>query len=400
MQAFRSVSAVPCAFERSLTFERFPNAPFFAPIFSGREAPAADALSSSNAAFFSEFESFFVEAVRRQTAPTAEVLFDACGFATLDDFARRFDRCDGVSSVPLLFADKRDVRFLLIAPTPTFRLLFDAALGFDVAAICANEALWRDFNVDAATPLTSFEQEAFEQEAARFATFSPLASDASFPSEVGRSVSFPPTPSRAALALDDVLFYWERRFIRLSNRLFPWTLVFSARSLAPLTDALLARRSSEPTLAPSYSPQNASTTQSPYLNAVPRSPSTPVFPQPSRTFDSPQASQAFNSSPAEQTTPNARLPRQPEPQRVAQPLNFLESATPTSFELAIVVERGEMSAESWRRLQPGDVLTTDVPANALFLGLVDDAPRFLCRPGLFRGAAAVQIKSRADDVRE
>ncbi|MBQ2850927.1 MAG: FliM/FliN family flagellar motor switch protein [Thermoguttaceae bacterium] len=357
---------------------RFPNASRFAPIFTGRQAPPAtpNASTSPTEAFFSEFESSFAEAARRRLAPTAEVLFDRFGFATLDDFARRFESSNDVPSENLLFADERGARYLLIAPTTTFRLLFDAALGFDVSALCANDALWNDFNADAQTRLTSFEKEAFAQEAECFAAFSPVALLSSPPT----AVSLRPTSVRAALDLDDALFYWERRFVRLSDRLFPWTLVFSTRFLASTVADASVRESSEPSTKRSAL---TSTPPSDFLQAPP--------------FDN-----RTTLKPTARFFPSVAPRRSAEPSISPQTISSESPETPSvpAFELAVVVERGEMSAESWRRLKPGDILTTDVPANALFLGLVDDAPRFLCRPGLFRGAAAVQIKTRADDARE
>lgn len=336
--------ALPCEFDRSPFPVRFSNAAQFAPIFAGRQAP--DAAPSPDAPFFAEFASAFVEAARRLTAPTADVLFDGFGFASLDDVERRFGGSNDVSSENLLLGDQSGARYLFVAPSSTFRLLFDAALGFDVEALCANEAFWNDFNADLQAPLTSFEEEALAQEAASFAALSPTALLASSPTVV----AFRPTPNRVALELDDVLFYWERRVLRLGGRYFPWTFVFPTRLLAPLTDAALSRESTP-------------AERSPFSSRRPVPPSQPTEP--------------FSSDAS----------------------TFSASTLPTSptFELAVVVERGEMPAESWRRLKPGDVLTTNVPANALFLGLVNDAPRFLCRPGLFRGAAAVQIQTRADD---
>ncbi|MBQ7814325.1 MAG: FliM/FliN family flagellar motor switch protein, partial [Thermoguttaceae bacterium] len=167
------------------------------------------------------------------------------------------------------------------------------------------------------------------------------------------------TSRRAAFALDAPLLYWERRSIRLAERVFPWTVVFSTRFLASLVDATSFCEPARPT----------NSTRSVYFNAS-------CSPPPS-TF-------ASSSFPCDESR---RSPSS-------------DDAPKTVFDLAIVVEQGQMSAESWRRLKPGDLLTTNVPANALFLGLLDGAPRFLCRPGLFRGAAAVQIKGEAGDDRE
>lgn len=378
----------------------FPNASRFAPIFAGLEAPPDDA-SNPDAAFFSAFASNLVDSARRLTAPSADVLFDRCGFSTPDVLARSLADVSPIPSQALLFADVRDARFLVAAPISTFRLLFDAALGFDVAALCANEAFYADFNADARQPLTPFEEEAFAPEFARFASLSPLATeqasvlatsrtteqasapfspDSIPPLDAWRPVSSLLPTSRAAFALDAPLLYWERRSIRLAERFFPWTVVFSTRFLASLTRESLVREPSRPTSAPP-SPRSLYPSRSARPSYSTHSP-LPSQPSPF-TYFSDASYPAYSSSSSD------------------LPCSAADGdASKTSFDLSIVVEQGQMSAESWRRLQPGDVLTTNVPANALFLGLVDGVPRFLCRPGLYRGAAAVQIKGEAGDDRE
>ena len=78
MQFPRSSSELPSDdVAHTTTRARFPNAVQFAPIFAGRQAP--NASPPLDAPFFAEFESSFVEAARRLTAPTAEVLFDGSG---------------------------------------------------------------------------------------------------------------------------------------------------------------------------------------------------------------------------------------------------------------------------------------------------------------------------------
>lgn len=344
---------------------RFPNASRFAPIFAGLETPPAE-TTNPGAAFFSAFAPSLADSARRLTTPTADVFFERCGFATPEDLARSLADAAPLPSQALLFADARDARFLVAAPPSTLRLLFDAALGFDVAALCANEAFYVDFNADARQPLTPFEEEAFAPEFPRFASLSPLATafvsrDATSSVEVWRPVSSLLPPRRAAFALDAPLLYWERRSIRLAERVFPWTVVFSTRFLASLIDAT----------AFCETPRTANSTRFSYFNASCPPSSRSTFPSPSSLDDESRFSPPAPDGPSK-----------------------------TDFDLAIVVEQGQMSAESWRRLKPGDVLTTNVPANALFLGLLDGKPRFLCRPGLFRGAAAVQIKGEAGDDRE
>lgn len=359
---FRSIplvnaDAVPDALATNV---RFPNASRFAPIFAGLETPPAE-TTNPDAAFFSAFAPRLADSARRLTTPAADVFFERCGFSTPEEFARSLADAAPLPSQALLFADARDARFLVAVPPSTLRLFFDAALGFDVAALCANEALYGDFNADARQSLTPFEEEAFAPEFPRFASLSPLATaDASSSVDAWRPVSSLLTPRRAAFALDAPLLYWERRSIRLAERVFPWTVVFSTRFLASLVDSTPLRESARP----------ASSTRSAYVNA--------------------SCSTAPRSTFVPSTFPCDESRRSPSSDEASKP----------AFDLAIVVEQGKMSAESWRRLKPGDLLTTNVPANALFLGLLDGEPRFLCRPGLFRGAAAVQIKGEAGDDRE
>lgn len=368
---------------------RFPNASRFAPIFAGRETPPGE-TANPDAAFFSAFAPCLAESARRLTSPSADVRFDRCGFATPDALALSLDSASSAPSQALLFADDRDARFLFAAPSSTLRLLFDAALGFDVAQLCANQALYDDFNADAIQPLTSFEEEAFAAEFPRLASLAPVAlsAPAATPTVDGwRPVSSLLSPRRAALAFDAPLLYWERRSIRLAERVFPWTVVFSTRFLASLIDS---PRLSESTRN-SDSPRSPHSPRSPY-------PSPSSFPSSSPRFaDSPRPTQ-----PVPFPSPCAPLDAPPfAPVRAPSPSSSSSSAdSQTTFDLSIVVEQGQMSAESWRNLKPGDVLTTNVPANALFLGLLDGVPRFLCRPGLFRGAAAIQIKGEAGDDRE
>ncbi len=251
---FRSIPHVnaddaPDAFAPNV---RFPNASRFAPIFAGFETPPAE-TPNPDAAFFSAFAPRLAESARRLTTPAADVFFERCGFATPDELPGSLADATPFPSQALLFAAARDARFLVAAPTSTLRLLFDAALGFDVAALCANKAFYGDFNADARQPLTPFEEEAFAPEFPRFASLSPLATaapDAFSTDDAWRPVSSLLPPSRAAFALDAPLLYWERRSIRLAELVFPWTVVFSTRFLASLIDPAPCRDAARPTTSP------------------------------------------------------------------------------------------------------------------------------------------------------
>lgn len=61
-------------------------------------------------------------------------------------------------------------------------------------------------------------------------------------------------------------------------------------------------------------------------------------------------------------------------------------------EFAVEIAKGAIDAQRWKSLKPGDVLTTEVPADALFTALFDGKPTFKARPGVFRGVTSVQLK--------
>ncbi len=66
-------------------------------------------------------------------------------------------------------------------------------------------------------------------------------------------------------------------------------------------------------------------------------------------------------------------------------------------EVEVEIARGVVDARRWENLKPGDVLMTDVPADALFTVLLDGKPTFRARPGVFRGVTSVQLKERIDE---
>ena len=61
-------------------------------------------------------------------------------------------------------------------------------------------------------------------------------------------------------------------------------------------------------------------------------------------------------------------------------------------EVCIRIAEGRASEDVLRNLKPGDVLTTDAPADKLFEAIVDGKVAFLVKAGLFQGTPAVQVK--------
>ena len=60
--------------------------------------------------------------------------------------------------------------------------------------------------------------------------------------------------------------------------------------------------------------------------------------------------------------------------------------------VCIRIAEGVVAEDALRNLKPGDVLTTDAPADKLFEAIVDGKIAFLVKAGLFQGTPAVQVK--------
>ncbi|MGN0930364.1 MAG: FliM/FliN family flagellar motor switch protein [Thermoguttaceae bacterium] len=76
--------------------------------------------------------------------------------------------------------------------------------------------------------------------------------------------------------------------------------------------------------------------------------------------------------------------------RTFQDLNEIKKDCKTK--VCIRIAEGRVSEDVLRNLKPGDVLTTDAPADKLFEAIVDGKVAFLVKAGLFQGTPAVQVK--------
>ena len=78
-----------------------------------------------------------------------------------------------------------------------------------------------------------------------------------------------------------------------------------------------------------------------------------------------------------------------EPEAIVLP-DFEKMEEPVT--MTVRIASGTMEETDWLALRPGDILTTDAPADQLFDAIVDNKVIFKVRPGLYRGQPAVQIK--------
>ncbi len=239
----------------------------------------------------------------------------------------------GASGAPQSFFFLNDVgeRFLVVAPTATVLLLLDAFLGLDVEKICDDDLLWRDLCESARK-----RPELTELEKEALSVAAP------------RIGALNPRWFTRELAEGSAKPKWKTRFLGqnfqkgadfLDDATIRWER-WSFKLRGRVFNLLLAQPSA-----------------------------TPVEPSPTIP----------ESKPAPETTP-IPLPDFDPPDVVKT--------------LIARVATGTVAEEEWRALKPGDVLTTDVPADALFDAIVDDKVLFRVKPGLFQGRPAIQFKER------
>lgn len=225
-------------------------------------------------------------------------------------------------------------RFLVVMPTATLLMTTYAFLGIDVVKYCDDSVLWREFCDSAKNrpELTEIETEIVRDAAPRFGVLNPRW----FAQEIAEGVATPSWKARflgqnfdkTADYLGDAPLRWERYSFKIQKRSF--TLTIAQPVSVPDRDLPSSAADSDSDAAPIPLPD----------------------------FDA------------------------------TQPVE-----TPDPVKTMIVrVAEGTIEEPEWRSLKPGDVLTTNVPADALFEALVDAKIVFRVKPGLSQGRPAVQIK--------
>ena len=272
-----------------------------------------------------------------------EALLDASGIETTrlgeetgsyQELTRRasVEARKGASGAPQsFFFLNDDERFLVVAPTATVLLMLDAFLGLDVEKLCDDDLLWRDLCESARK-----RPELTELEKEVLSVAAP------------RIGALNPRWFTRELAEGAEKPKWKTRFLGqnfqkgaelLDDAPLRWER-FGLKLRGRVFNLLLAQPAA-----------------------------TPVAPSPTIPFP---------ASPPETT-----------------PIPLPDFDSPDEIKTLIArVAKGTIAEEEWRALKPGDVLTTDVPANSLFEALVDDEVVFLVKPGLFQGRPAVQFKER------
>lgn len=347
---------------------------------------------------------------------------DEFSVGTWDTFASQWNDAFGAGSADslqaLFFKKGENDRFLLVAPASTWLLFLDAFLGVDVARLAADQRLWREFveSTRVHPTMTELERAVFLADAPRLGRLNPrwCVSDGESADETPewKTRYFEERAEKGAIYLSPDLLYWERRTIQLGEKVVPWAVLLSAVDLADAAEADEPRSrsndcqdvaseslfsSSERRYSVSVGRGGEGQDEDYYLRRPDRRPDRETL---RRSFDAESRRredadglasgaeyQASQREYGERNT-NAPLAAIPLP-NLDEPLDNDEEKT-----LIIRVATGSISLEDWLSLRPGDVLTTDAPADKLFDAVVDDDVFFHVRPGVYKGATAFQIKEK------
>ncbi|MBP5622060.1 MAG: hypothetical protein J6X44_08605 [Thermoguttaceae bacterium] len=353
----------------SSNLELFPNYETIARLALSQERNLSDQIASDvRQAFFSEFDEFFKrEWGQLLGAELDSVQFVRYGFASSDLSQVLEERGTKPLECALLSSHDASVKFCVVAPASTFQLVLDSWLGFDVAQLCRE-------NVASKGRVFSEQTTRLEREILEFQT-----------SRLGRL--FPCLPvfnywkARRLVALNEITaaafdkngYYWEQRAFEISQTRFSWFVVFPISALFERQE----KDSFSSFLGINEDDRSFSVRVKP--NAQPQNPSNVI------------SDAAYAKA---DTIQDRRLANTGAKKIVSGTLKETDAQGRSTIDMVVEIGSGETSLELWNELRPGSFLTTELPANKLFVALFDGRPAYYVKPGVYRDVPAVQIKSK------
>ena len=321
---------------RACDAARYPNRAGLVDALRRGRTPSTRERRNEKNALFNEFANYFdAFAQAFMNAGAAQSEFHEFGFG---DVASFYDSLPDLFSSELwLAAPNENADALLVLPAETALTFVLEGLGYDLGALCANKTLTRDLFEGDSTSLTELEVELLARAGRRLIALVPNWSRGgaeSVGAEPWKLRRFSESGKRTSL-VDFTWGYWETRSIRLNGRAFGWTTLWNAETTfgASLERPTFRRRETE--------------------------------------VQSPDAVE----------TSGARKGGDPESDSA-----FVE----------VVIARGEIPADFVSALKPGDVLTTEVPADRLFDVYIDGRLSYRGRPGVYRQETAVRLAELAE----
>lgn len=321
-------------------------------------------------AFFSEFDEFFKKEWEQLLGATLDsVQFERFGFVSPNLSQILGERDAMPLECAFLSSREASVEFSVVAPASTFQLALDSWLGFDVAKLCReNVASGRRVFSEQTTRL---EREILEFQTSRFGRLFPCL-PVFDDWKARRLVSL---NERVSAQSDKNGYYWEQRTFEISETRFTWFVVF------PIS-VLFERQ------------EKGSFSSTPELNEDDRSFSVKVKANARVQNDFNTVSD--NTFTKADTIQGRRLLGSEAKKIVSGTLEETDRQGNPTIEMVVEIGSGEVSLERWSELRPGSFLTTGLSADKLFVALFDGRPAYYVKPGIYRDAPAVQIKSKID----
>lgn len=327
---------------------QFPNSVGLSRYWREGRAFSERLTRSEKKSFFSEFGDYFTSAARLLVGARVDVAFRRFGISSPARARSAANAEFGRTNCLLATSDSgRQIAFLF--PTRTALILLLAQMGYELDAFCRDKTIWRDFESTTGKDsyLTAIEREVFARLRRRFCDLAPAITlpekiYQDFHSDEEWRVDFLADDyERVARILGNDDYYYEERALIVAKREFPWTTLY------PANDLFETRR--EPNDERPNPKERRESTESEPIASPPAS-----VPRPTQKNSS-------DNSGAKQR-------------------------------IDVVIARGKMPCAAWQALKPGDVITTDEPADKLFEGVLNGQTVFRGRPGLYRGAHAIQIE--------
>jgi hypothetical protein len=320
-------------------------------------------------ALFSEFDSFFkAEWERLLGVKLQRSRFESFGIMAASSLAQTLSRGRDVSIECVLLSSHEDVdAFGVAAPASTFQLILDSWLGFDVEKLFLETGVRREQLFSKQT--THLERVVLTTQTNRLSSLSPFGADAN----LCKTCCFAELNAVFPKQFEKSRVYWEQRTFEIVGNSFEWTLLFPISTLFYNEEAesypVRVRKNRKDEGGGELDGEKCGSTTA-YGDSRPGN---------------------FKGDNTRQTQEAA------DKNVVSGTINEVDEQGVRTVEVVVEIGSGETSLAHWNELQPGSILTTELPANKLFLALFDGQPAYYVKPGVYRNIPAFQIKSRIDN---
>ena len=350
----------------------FPNYETVAQLALRQERNLSDQVATDvRQALFSEFEDFFKAEWEQLVGANLEsTQFVRFGFASSSNLSQALEESNKRAlECAFLSSNEAAANFSVVAPASTFQLVLDSWLGFDVVKLCQENDASRGRMFSEHT--TRLEREILDTQTSRLGRLCPHVPV--FNDWKARRLE--DLSEKISTQLDELGYYWEQRSFEISGSRFSWFIVFPIKVLFNRQEIGYYSSSLE------VNGEDKSFSVKVESNAHAHSSTSPR-----------SGAQTTKANEVQER----RLSNAGSKKIIDGTLRETDEQGKRTVEVTVEIGSDETSVERWNELRPGSILTTGLPANKLFVALFNGRPAYYVKPGLYRNASAVQIKSKID----